>query len=106
MAETNRPPLRLRRTHPKSRRTKRVCAERSSRFATKSRRSSMTLVVDPPDLSQSPQLTLESWQSARDSTGDVTLAWGCFSANVTEWSADATELAQGKLAELASGTTE
>ncbi len=65
----------------------------------------MTSAVDPPDLSQSPQLTLESWESAHDGSGHITLAWGCFSAKMTEWSADATELAQGKLADIASGTT-
>ncbi|HEY1960040.1 MAG TPA: hypothetical protein VGH28_30735 [Polyangiaceae bacterium] len=57
-----------------------------------------------PDFSQSPRLALEQWQSARDTSGQIVLAWGCAAAGATSWSADATELAQGKLAELASST--
>jgi len=57
-----------------------------------------------PDFTQSPRLSLEQWQSARAGSGDVVLAWGCTGADASSWSADATELAQGKLAELASST--
>lgn len=57
-----------------------------------------------PDFTQSPRLSLEQWQSARDGSGEIVLAWGCTSADASSWSADATELAQGKLAELASST--
>lgn len=57
-----------------------------------------------PDFTQSPRLSLEQWQSARDRSGDIVLAWGCTGADASSWSADATELAQGKLAELASST--
>ena len=59
--------------------------------------------LSPPDLTQAPRLTLEQWSSAaRD--GAIGLAWGCVRGDVGQWSNDASELAQGKLAELASGT--
>jgi hypothetical protein len=58
----------------------------------------------PPDLSQAPQLNLETWKSARADDGAASLAWGCFAGDASAWSADATDLAQGKLAEIASGT--
>jgi len=57
-----------------------------------------------PDLSQSPQLALEQWASARDASGHVALAWGCVAGDASAWNADATEIAQGKLAEIASAT--
>jgi len=57
----------------------------------------------PPDLTQSPQLAVEQWESARDGSG-ATLVWGCIGADVSAWNADATELAQDKLVELASKT--
>ncbi len=60
--------------------------------------------LPPPDLSQAPQLTIERWQSAKDDRGDVVLAWGCIAGDASAWSADATDLAQGKLVEIASGT--
>jgi len=55
-----------------------------------------------PDLSQSPQLRLDAWHAARSE--DATAAWACFSGDATQWSDDATDLAQGKLAEIASST--
>jgi hypothetical protein len=58
----------------------------------------------PPDFSQSPRLSLEQWHGARDASGQIVLAWGCTAADASSWSPDATELAQGKLAELASST--
>ena len=58
----------------------------------------------PPDFSQSPRLSLEQWRSARGPDGHLALAWGCVAGDARSWSPDATELAQGKLAELASGT--
>lgn len=57
-----------------------------------------------PDLSQSPQLAVEQWESARDASGHVAVAWGCISGDTSSWSPDATELAENKLAEIASGT--
>ncbi len=57
--------------------------------------------VAPPDLTQSPQLSLEQWDAARDANGN-SLIWACVSAETSVWNADATELAQDKLAELAS----
>ncbi len=56
-----------------------------------------------PDLAQAPQLTLEQWSSASHD-GVVGLAWGCVRGDVSQWSDDASELAQGKLVELAQGT--
>jgi hypothetical protein len=58
----------------------------------------------PIDLSQTPQLTLEQWGSARDGSGKTTIAWACIGTDVSTWNADVTELANQKLAELASGT--
>jgi hypothetical protein len=55
-----------------------------------------------PDLSQSPRLVVEQWESRE--TADVSLAWGCIRGDSSEWSRDATDIAQGKLAELASAT--
>ncbi len=55
----------------------------------------------PLDLTQTPQLAVEQWEGARDASGHL-LAWGCVGADVSAWNADATELAQDKLAELAS----
>lgn len=60
--------------------------------------------LPPPDLAQAPQLSIETWQSATDTHGDVVLAWGCIAGETREWSRDATDLAQGKLVEIASGT--
>jgi hypothetical protein len=57
----------------------------------------------PPDLAQSPQLTIEQWESRAGDQGDV-LVWGCVRGAAREWSRDATDVAQGKLAELASST--
>lgn len=57
----------------------------------------------PPDLSRSPRLALERWQSAGPD-GRASLAWGCIAGQAPGWNQDATELAQGKLAELASST--
>jgi hypothetical protein len=57
-------------------------------------------LIPAPDLSQSSRLSLERW----DSTEHVTVA--CIAADVGQWSTDATEVAQGKLTELASGTLE
>lgn len=62
----------------------------------------------PIDLSQTPQLALEEWGSARDATGATTpknvIAWACVGTDVGTWNADVTELANQKLAEIASGT--
>lgn len=60
--------------------------------------------VAAPDLTQSPQLSVEQWASARDASGG-TLVWGCIAADATAWNADATELAQDKLTELAAKNT-
>ncbi len=57
----------------------------------------------PPDLSQSARLTLEQWAAATDK--DTSVAWGCVGADAGSWSRDATEVAQQKLAELASSTS-
>ncbi len=57
----------------------------------------------PPDLTQSPQLAVEQWEGTRDASGHL-LAWGCVAGNTSAWNADATEIAQDKLAELASKT--
>ncbi len=57
----------------------------------------------PPPF-QSPRLALEQWRSARAPSGELALAWSCAGGDASSWSADATELANGKLAELASGT--
>lgn len=59
--------------------------------------------LPPPDLTQAPRLTLEQWASA-SSDGAIVLAWGCVRGDVSQWSDDASELAQGKLVELAQGT--
>jgi hypothetical protein len=58
----------------------------------------------PIDLTQTPQLSLEQWGSARDVTGANTIAWACVGTDVGTWNADVTELANQKLAEIASGT--
>jgi hypothetical protein len=58
----------------------------------------------PIDLSQTPQLALEQWGSARDATGKTNIAWACVGTDVGTWNADVTELANQKLAEIASGT--
>ncbi len=58
----------------------------------------------PIDLSQTPQLALEQWGSARDATRTTTIAWACVGTDVSTWNADVTELANQKLAEIASGT--
>jgi len=58
----------------------------------------------PIDLSQTPQLALEEWGSARDAAGATTIAWACVGTDVGTWNADVTELANQKLAEIASGT--
>ena len=58
----------------------------------------------PIDLSQTPQLALEQWGSARDATGTTVIAWACVGTDVGTWNADVTELANQKLAEIASGT--
>ena len=59
----------------------------------------------PIDLSQTPQLALEQWGSARDATtGANAIAWACVGTDVGTWNADVTELANQKLAEIASGT--
>jgi hypothetical protein len=58
----------------------------------------------PIDLSQTPQLSLEQWGSARDATGKTNIAWACVGTDVGTWNADVTELANQKLAEIASGT--
>jgi hypothetical protein len=60
--------------------------------------------LSPIDLSQTPQLALEQWGSARDATGKTTTAWACVGTDVSTWNADVTELANQKLAEIASGT--
>ena len=60
--------------------------------------------LSPIDLSQTPQLALEQWGSARDAGGKTTIAWACVGADVGTWNADVTELANQKLAEIASGT--
>lgn len=57
----------------------------------------------PPDLSQSPQLALEQWGAARGASGDA-LAWACIAGDASSWNGDADDIAQGKLAELASST--
>ena len=56
-----------------------------------------------PDFSATPQVTIEGWQSARDATGNV-MAWACIRGDTSAWSDDATEVAESKLIELASGT--
>jgi hypothetical protein len=53
-----------------------------------------------PDLSQSARLTLEQWG------GTGAIAWGCVRGDVSQWSDDATDVAQGKLTDLASSTLE
>jgi len=58
----------------------------------------------PIDLSQTPQLTLEQWGSARDLAGKTTIAWACIGTDVSTWNADVSELANQKLVEIASGT--
>lgn len=58
----------------------------------------------PIDLSQTPQLTLEQWGSARDPAGKTTIAWACIGTDVGTWNADVGELANQKLVEIASGT--
>ncbi|HEX4517573.1 MAG TPA: hypothetical protein VH054_28710, partial [Polyangiaceae bacterium] len=58
----------------------------------------------PIDLSQTPQLALEQWGSARAATGETTIAWACVGTDVATWNGDVTELANQKLAEIASGT--
>ena len=58
----------------------------------------------PIDLTQTPQLALEQWGSARDPAGATTIAWACVGTDVGTWNADVTELANQKLAEIASGT--
>jgi len=55
----------------------------------------------PPDLSQSPRLTIEQWASEET---DHMATWGCVGGATDNWSQDATDVAQGKLAELVSGT--
>ena len=59
----------------------------------------MTSAVSPPEL-QSGRLTLERWQSEGGETS------GCLRGDVAQWSTDATDVAQGKLIELASHSAE
>ena len=60
--------------------------------------------LEPIDLSQTPQLALEQWGSARDASGKTTIAWACVATDVGTWNADVSELANQKLVEIASGT--
>jgi hypothetical protein len=57
----------------------------------------------PPDLTQSPRLTIEQWESGVTNDG-AALTWACVRGDTSSWSQDATDLVQGKLAELASST--
>ncbi len=58
----------------------------------------------PPDLTQAPQLSLEQWSGRTGGAREGTLVWGCVRGDVSQWSADATELAQSKLVELSAST--
>ena len=60
--------------------------------------------VGPLDLSATPSLQIEQWESHK--TASTSVAWSCISGDTSVWSADATDLAQGKLAEIASATAE
>lgn len=60
--------------------------------------------VAAPDLSQSPSLRVEQWESHH--TPSRSVAWSCIGGDTSVWSPDATDLAQSKLAEIASATSE
>jgi hypothetical protein len=68
------------------------------------RRASPDFALAPPDLTQSPRLSIEQWETGKSADGALTLAWGCVRADASAWSRDATDVTQGKLAELASST--
>jgi hypothetical protein len=61
--------------------------------------------VEPPDLSQSPQVSQEQWEAwGPAGTTDTRLVVGCFRGETSTWSTEADGVALDKVADVASST--